>query len=131
MRSHLGVSSNVVFLDCKHDVFFSEDMPTAYRCGRNEWPCAVEILVFTNQGGAEKVKLVDRAAFHAFPTCSWLKDLAVHVGEWPRQMPTYAIGIPDIHLQQRLFDILPENIKTEIVRRKLGNLDEMLAFTKE
>ena len=56
----------------------------------------------------------------------------VHIGEWLRARNRYAHDLPDYHVREFFLDILPDDLRTEIIRRKdIVTLQQMISFAQE
>ena len=72
------------------------------------------VLFFKNQGGAEQVKLVDRAAFHAFPKCHHPDNIPQYLGLWERLRREHGQNLPEEHLKPMLLNFLPESTAADV-----------------
>ena len=78
-------------------------------------------LFFKNQGGAEQVQLVDKAAFHAFPKCENPEHIPQFLGLWEKLRREHGHGLPEEHLKPMLLNFLPESTASD-VRKNCKNV---------
>ena len=83
------------------------------------------------EGGATACHIHGVRSFHNFPKCKDIKDLAVHIGEWQKARAMYASNMPPDHVTEFFLDILPEDLKLEIHRRReLVHLNQIPPFVQ-
>ena len=71
-------------------------------------------LFFKNQGGAEQVQLVDKAAFHAFPKCENPEHIPQFLGLWEKLRRAHGQTLPEEHLKPMLLNFLPDATAADV-----------------
>ena len=71
--------------------------------------------------------------FHAFPQCKDIRNLSTHIGEWLRTQSKYASHMPPEHLVEFFIAILPDDVRTEVYRRRrdLPDLASIIGFVQD
>ena len=54
-------------------------------------------LFWEHEGGDTAVQIHGIRSFHAFPKCSNIKDLNIHLGQWFKLRAQYAFDMPEQH----------------------------------
>ena len=93
--------------------------------------------MFKNKGGAEQVKIVDRAAFHGFPKCERAEHLPSYLGLWEQLRRKHGQTLPDELLKPMVLNVLPKDVAADVRRncrgstRRLPTTDYILVYLRQ